>query len=344
VTMESGSGRRESVGVGDVASHAGVSAATVSRVLGGRVPVAAETRAKVLQAVERLGYRPNAIARSLRSGRGHAVALVTGDIEQGIYATLAKHLQAALESAGLDLLLFNLGHDERRLIHVLDSAPLLGLRGILLASPHLMTVATVGPAIRHTQELGIEVVSLSQDLSAEGVPSIIHDDRGGAAMAARHLAQRGRLPLAFVGRVETSAVGRARFEGCRSALAEMGAAPPIVLDIAHGYRAEAGYGAVAQALEAGPLFRSVLAASDELALGAAAAVLDRGLSIPDDVAIVGFGGLSVAGFFRPALTSVLLDVAALAKAVGDHFAEADIESTRRKRHVVLAHLDVRQSA
>ena len=88
------------VSVVAVASHAKVSPATVSRVLAGRVPVATETRARVLKAIEELGYRPNEVARSLRVGRGRSVALVTGDIEQGIYATLAKHVQGELESAG----------------------------------------------------------------------------------------------------------------------------------------------------------------------------------------------------------------------------------------------------
>src|SRR5215468_7925940 len=88
------------VSVVAVASHAGVSPATVSRVLAGRVPVSAETRARVLEAIEQLGYRPNEVARSLRAGRGRSVALVTGDIEQGIYATLAKRVQGELETLG----------------------------------------------------------------------------------------------------------------------------------------------------------------------------------------------------------------------------------------------------
>ena len=126
------------VSVVAVATHAKVSPATVSRVLAGRVPVAAETRARVLKAIEQLGYRPNEVARSLRVGRGRSVALVTGDIEQGIYATLAKHVQGELEALGLDLVLFNLGHRQDRLRHFLERAPSLGLRGILLSSPHVM--------------------------------------------------------------------------------------------------------------------------------------------------------------------------------------------------------------
>ena len=139
-----------------------------------------------------LGYRPNEVARSLRVGRGRSVALVTGDIEQGIYAALAKHVQGELEALGLDLLLFNLGHREDRLRHFLERAPSLGLRGIVLSSPHVMDMEELAPVMRAAAKSGIDIVSVSQDLSAWGFPSIIHDDVGGSATATAHvLAKRG---------------------------------------------------------------------------------------------------------------------------------------------------------
>ena len=200
------------VSVVSVATHAGVSPATVSRVLAGRVPVATETRARVLKAIEQLGYRPNEVARSLRVGRGRSVALVTGDIEQGIYATLAKHVQGELEALGLDLVLFNLGHRQDRLRHFLERAPSLGLRGVLLSSPHVMDMEELAPVMRAAAKSGIDILSVSQDLSGFGFTSIVHDDTGGAALATEHLFARKRTPVAFVGRIATSSVGRARFD------------------------------------------------------------------------------------------------------------------------------------
>ena len=154
------------VNVVAVATHAGVSPATVSRVLAGRVPVAAATRARVLEAVEQLGYRPNEVARSLRAGRGRTVALVTGDIEQGLYAGLAKHVQGELEALGLDLLLFNLGHREDRLQHFLERAPSLGLRGIVLASPHVMDMVELAPAIHSVMQSGVTLDRKSTRLNS----------------------------------------------------------------------------------------------------------------------------------------------------------------------------------
>jgi DNA-binding LacI/PurR family transcriptional regulator len=330
------------VSVVSVATRAGVSPATVSRVLAGRVPVAAETRARVLKAIEQLGYRPNEVARSLRVGRGRSVALVTGDIEQGIYATLAKHVQGELEALGLDLVLFNLGHRQDRLRHFLERAPSLGLRGILLSSPHVMDMDELAPIMRAATKSGIDILSVSQDLSGHGFPSIIHDDAGGAAVATAHLLAKRRTPVAFVGRIKTSAVGRARYDGYRKALRARGVKldPALVWDISQGYRADAGYQAMAEALAKGLKIRAVVAASDELALGCMAAASDRGLEIPGDLAVIGFGGLAWGVFSRPGMTTVSLDADAMARAVGEFFKGG----TSAKRRVVPASLVLRQSA
>jgi DNA-binding LacI/PurR family transcriptional regulator len=330
----------------DVAKRAGVSSATVSRVLGGQVPVAAETRARVLAAVAQLGYQPNTAARSLRSGRGHAVALVTGDVEQGVYAALAKQVQSELEAIGLDLLLFNLGHREDRLHHLLGRAPSLGLRGLLLASPHVMDMAELLPLIEAARQHGIEMLSLSQDLTAFGVRSVGHDDAGGAAAAVAHLVARDRQAIAFVGRIETSATGRVRFEGYRDGLVAHGRVPDpaLVWHISQGYRSEAGYRATADALARGLAFDALVAASDELALGAIAALADAGRVVPDDVAVIGFGGLEWGAFCRPALTSVSLDVDGIAQAVGRMFDAAHSDSAPDRQRLIPTKLLVRQSA
>jgi DNA-binding LacI/PurR family transcriptional regulator len=320
------------VSVVAVASHAGVSPATVSRVLAGRVPVAAETRARVLQAIEELGYRPNEVARSLRAGRGRAVALVCGDIEQGINAALAKNVQSELEALGLDLLLFNMGHREERLRHFLERAPSLGLRGVLLTSPHVMGMPMLLPMIEAARTSGVAIVSIGQDFSAHGIASIVHDNAGGAAMAVAHFMAHDLTPIAFMGRIETSAIGRARFEGYRAGLLAHGEVvdPTLVWDTSEGYRTDAGYQAIAMGLTRNLRFRAVLAASDELALGSVAAAADHGLDVPNDLAVVGFGGVAWGTFSRPSLSTVTLDAEATARAVGDLFKALPFKSEPAK--------------
>jgi DNA-binding LacI/PurR family transcriptional regulator len=275
-----------------------------------------------MRSVTELGYRPNAIAQSLRRGRGRSVALVTGDIEQGIYAALAKEVQVKLAEVDLDLMLFDMAHSEERLSHLLERSASLGLRGLLLATPHRMRIDDLLSLRQAASKAGVFTLSVSQRLDKYGIPSIVPDDVAGAGTAMRHLLERGREPVAFLGRITTSAVGGLRFEGYRNALGAAGIEidEALVWDIARGYRSEAGYEAVAAALGRGLQFGAVLAASDELALGGMAAAFDAGRRIPEDVAFVGVGGLRWGAYTRPALTTVSQDVQSLASAVGAAFA------------------------
>lgn len=309
------------VSVLDVARHAGVSAATVSRVLSGGAAVAEETRARVMQSVQALGYRPNAIAQSLRRGRGRTVALVTGDIEQGIYPALAKAVERTLGDLDLDLMLFDMAHSEERLTHLIERSASLGLRGVLLAAPRLIRAEDLLTLMRLSADAGMLIISVSQRLDDQGIASIVPDDQAAAVQAVQHLLERNREPIAYLGRIASSAVGRLRFDGYRSALTAGNRRfdPDLVWDISRGYRSEAGYETFARVLRQSRHVGAVLAASDEVALGGMAAAHDLGRRVPDDIAFVGFGGLAWGAYTRPSLTTVSHDVDALAAAVGEAF-------------------------
>jgi DNA-binding LacI/PurR family transcriptional regulator len=209
-----------------------------------------------------------------------------------------------------------------------------------------MDMEELAPIMRTAAESGIDILSVSQDLSGFGFPSIIHDDAGGSATATAHVLAKRGSPVAFVGRIGTSAIGRARYDGYRDSLKAHGHKidTNLVWDISQGYRADAGYQAMSEALAKGLRFRAVVAASDELALGCMAAATDRGLSIPGDMAVVGFGGLAWVGFSRPAMTTVSLDADAIAHAVGDFFKAREGRARPGKRQVIPANLILRQSA
>jgi DNA-binding LacI/PurR family transcriptional regulator len=298
----------------DVAKRAKVSSATVSRALSGSPLVRAKTCAKVVAVAQALGYHPNSFARNLRKGRGSSVALVTGDIEQGIYPRLAKHLQLELELIDLNLVLFNLGHQHERLRHILEQAAPMGLRGLFLGSPDILDMVGLKPLVDRAVAKGVAILSVSQRLERFGIASIVHDDRQGAGMAVEHLLARGRRAIAYLGHISSSAVGRERALG--HAKAHRSAGVPLdralVWDVREGFRGGAGYRMTSAALDRGPHFDAIVAASDELASGAIAALLDRGLSVPGDVAVTGFGGIGWGSYLRPALSTIELDVAALA--------------------------------
>lgn len=327
----------------DVAQRAGVSATTVSRVLLGRNIVTPEKRARVLEAAAALGYQPNPLAQGLRLGRGRSVALLVGDIEQSVYSALTKHVQAALESIGLELLLFNLGHREDRLRGLLERAAALRLRGICIASSDIIPVRELKPLMRDLADKNIPVIAINQRL--DGIPSVAHDDEAGTARAVRHLIRSGRAPVAYLGRIEKSALGRERFRGYRAALAEAGIAedPALVWETAQRYRYEAGYEEMSRALDRGIRVRSVFGASDELALGAMAAALDRGLRVPDDIAFVGFGAIGWGAHVRPALTTIAGDWVEMGRRVSAIFTALDEGRLAPRRSVIETRFIERQS-
>ena len=284
-----------------VARHAGVSPATVSRVLNGRATVNREARERVTASIAALGYSPNPMARGLRRGQSDTVALVVGDIAQTHFAELTMQVQGALEAKGLDLMLINLGHRADRLAELFGRAVTMRLRGVVVALSDKLSAA-VKPELTALAR-GLQVVSVGQDLSCQGIPSIVHDERTAARRAVEYLLSKGHRRIAYVGRIRGSAIGTERCRGYRDALAAAGRFDPaLVWDEA--FRYAAGERAVHKAIDAGLHFTAIQAASDEIAIGAMAALRDRGRTVPDEVAVVGFGGITMGGYTRPALTTM----------------------------------------
>jgi DNA-binding LacI/PurR family transcriptional regulator len=323
--------------VADVARLAGVSAATVSRILNGSEIFADATRARVQEAARQLGFQPDPAARSLRRGQGDSIALLVGDIEQGVYAGLTRHMQAALEEMGLDLMVYDLAHNEARLRRFLERAPARRLRGIVLATTDTLPEDCVG-LLRGLAAQQVRVIALRQRLDQHGIASVIQDERGAAAIATEALLQQGRMPIAFLGRITGSRMGAERCDGYREALAKAGHAvdSSLIWDAAYRYRA--GFNATASALQQGTAFSAILAASDELALGAMAALHDSGKRVPEDVAVTGFGDADWAAYQRPALTTMSehpAELAGIVRRILDGTAKGLLHEI--KRHLVQRH-------
>jgi len=287
----------------DVARLAGVSSATVSRVLSGDAKVSEHTRERVLIAVKEIDYRPNEMAKSLRKGRGNSVALLVGDIEQSIYSALTKQVQMALEEIGLDLALYNLSHRDDRLNYLLDRAAAMQLRGVAIATTDPIPVKQLLPVITELQKQKICVVSIGQRLQKFGIPSIAYEEHEATRRSVGYLIESGRREIAYVGRI-TSATGADRYRGYRMALSDAGIPlrKELVWDAA--YRHAGGYTAMNRALERGIAVDAVQAGSDEIAFGVMAAALDRSLRIPQDIAVIGFGNTAWSEYARPSLTTL----------------------------------------
>lgn len=334
-----GSAKDQRSTVLDVAREAGVSVATVSRVLSNAPTVSEKNRQLVMDAVVKIGFRPNFTARNLRRGRGTTVALIVSDIEQHFFASAAKHIQQALEQDGLDLLLYDTNHKAERLASFLSRAPSMGLCGVVIGTTDILPFDMFRPMITEIKAAGIQVITIMQQFASMDIPAIVHEEREACLRAVRYLLRTNRTPVAFVGRILGSVVGHERYEGYRAALQEAGEPIRKELIFDAEFRYAGGYDAISGAIARGLEFRSLQASSDELAYGAIAALRDRGKRVPEDVAVIGFSNLDMSAHMRPALTSVSSNYGLLAGRVAAFFRgdnpETEVNQSPIRRDLVI---------
>jgi DNA-binding LacI/PurR family transcriptional regulator len=294
-----------------VAALAGVSRATVSRVVNGSPKVSQVVRAQVERAVAKLGYVPNRAARSLVTRRADSVALVVSEpharfFSEPFFAGMVRGVSAALAETGIQLLLLiaqdlpGRGRLERYVVggHV---------DGVLLASLHgddplPGTLERAGvPAVLVGRPAG----GVSRSIGAAPASYVDADNRGGARAAVEHLAGRGRRRIATITGSLDMGVGLDRLEGWRDGLAAAGLSGAGDLVEPGDFTEEGGAAAMARLLERpGEPVDAVFAASDLMAAGALRALRGAGRRVPEEVAVVGFEDSAVARYAQPPLTTV----------------------------------------
>lgn len=290
----------------DVAKLAGVSVSTASMALNGKGPVSEATRRRVVEAARALQYRPNAIARGLVTRKTRTVGLVLADLTDPYFHEIAKGAEAVLSAAGYAMLLADTDRSpekERRSIEALCSHQ---VEGLILAGSGLGSASLVGEVRRH----GIEVVAVGPH--AAGVPSVGVDNEAVGRAIARHLIERGRRRIAFVGGPPGLGVSEARLQGFLQALAEAELEPFRI--IPSDFTPAGGYRAAAQLMaERNPAARpdAVVAANDQMAIGVIKGARELGLTVPAEVAVAGIGDIPTAVFTEPPLTTVALPIRAM---------------------------------
>ncbi|WP_406861036.1 LacI family DNA-binding transcriptional regulator [Streptomyces sp. HUAS MG47] len=304
------------VTLADVAAHAGVSPATVSRVLNGNYPVAEATRERVLQAVDELDYVLNGPASSLAAATSDLVGILVNDIADPFFGIIAGAAQNAIGACAsgraggekLAVVCNTGGSPERELMYLTllqrQRAAAVVLTGGSYDDPeHLAATAT---KLARLSEAGTRVVLCGRppvpgDATAT---TLAFDNRGGARKLTEHLLSLGHRRIALIMGPERYTTTRHRLDGHRAALAAAGLGDvPTV----HGlYDRASGYEATRELLRRAPDLTAIVAASDTVALGACAALRDLGLSIPGDVSVTGFDDLPFAIDASPALTTVRL--------------------------------------
>jgi DNA-binding LacI/PurR family transcriptional regulator len=275
----------------DVAREAGVSVATVSRVLNEMPDVSLETRDHVRSTMARLGYRRSTIARNLSLGRAHAIGVVAPFFTSASVVERVRGISDRLAERGYDLVLFDVETVLQRADAFHDFASRARVDGLIVISLPLSDdeVATVRRA-------GLPVVLI--DIGHPHLAHVVIDDVHGGELATKHLLAKGHQRVGFVGDLPANPFGftssERRREGFRRALANAGITPDDELELRGPHGREHARALAHQVLDRTPRPTAVFAASDIQAFGVLEAARDLGLRVPDDVAVIGFDDIEPA--------------------------------------------------
>ena len=284
-----------------VARRAGVSRATVSRVVNGSTSVAASIREAVNRAVEELGYVPNQAARSLVTQRTESIALILPETASRVFSddlffpAIIRGVGVELEAADKQLVLMMAGsaasHDRVERYAVAGHVD-----GVMFASMH-----GADPLPGTLVRLGIPVICSGRPIGASEVPYVDVDHFGGVACAVRHLVASGRRRIATIAGPQDMVAGIDRLAGYRVTLEEAGLARHVAVG---DFTRESGVAAMRELLADDPDLDAVFVASDMMALGALLALKEAGRRVPADVAVIGFDDFDISRYSEPPLTTV----------------------------------------
>ncbi|MFI8346595.1 LacI family DNA-binding transcriptional regulator [Streptomyces sp. NPDC085596] len=293
----------------DVAAAAGVSVATVSRVLNAHPSVSAEARSRVLAAVATLGYRPNAVARSLRTDQTHTLGLVIGDVLNPYFTELARSVEEAARALGYSVIIGNA--DERPDLQDHHVTTLLDRRiDGLLVSP----APGGSPLLLDAARAGTPLVFVDRWIPGAEVPVVRADGSRAVRELVAHLHGLGHRRLAIIAGPAGTTTGSERVAAFRDALAAYGL--PLTAEyIGHGdFQAASGRRVTEGFLALPEPPRAVFAADNLMALGALDAIRARGLRVPDDIALAVFDDIPWFVHTEPPITAIAQPTGELGRA------------------------------
>src|SRR3984957_7313341 len=291
----------------DVAAAAGVHPATASRALnpGTRLLVSEETARRVTEAAERLGYRPNPVARSLRTRRSHTVGVLIPDLNNPLFPPIVRGLEDRLAAAGYVALIGNTDADAGKERLIFEQMRARHVDGFVLA-----TATLHDRILAEAAAAGLPVVLMNRLSQDYAFPSVSVDNEQGARMAISHLAQLGHTRIAHIAGPQEASTGVSRLRGFREGMAqhELSVDEDLIV-YANKYAVEEGARCCLELLarratsEAGGA-TAIAAANDMLAVGCYAAFAEGGVQCPDELSVVGFNDMPFIDRLRPPLTTV----------------------------------------
>ncbi len=317
----------------DVAERAGVSVATVSRVINNEKYVNEDLRLQIQEIIHEMGYQPDAIARGLRTKSTNVISLVIPDINNPYFPEVARGVQSVADQYEYVVILCNTDRVvslEKKFLNILSQQRVEGI--------------IINPSGSNSSELDllaslkIPVVLISSQNILPKLDIVMVDNLQGAALAIQHLVDLGHHRIGLVGGSRDVSSGEQRYQGYLKALMENGIAVQEELITEGSFDHNGGYGCMKRLLKLEERPSAVFAANDIMAIGAVSAILEEGLRIPKDISIVGFDDISYASMMYPKLTTISQPkFEAGVAATKMLFERITIQANVKPRRVVLNH-------
>ena len=293
--------------IADIAEKAGVSKATVSRVLNNKPEgVGIKTRVRIQEILDETGFQPSGFARSLVSGKSRSVGLIIPDIANPFFPLLVRGVEDRLNQAGYSLFLCNSDRDvlkEKNYVNILIEK---GVDGVILDS----TESDCSCHLELFEKKNIPFVLLDRLIDGSNKqPGVFVDNRQGAQLAAAHLLARPGCSLLFINGPAELSLSKLRQAGVEDVSRAQGL-PPESIQILNGdYTIESGYSLTMQRLENAQAgnsspFTAIFAGNDLMAIGALRALKQAGISVPDQVEVIGFDDIELARLVEPPLSTI----------------------------------------
>lgn len=323
----------------DVAREANVSMATVSRVVNGNQNVKPATRKKVLEVIERLEYRPNAVARGLASKKTTTVGVIIPDISNNLYAELARGIEDIATMYRYNIILANSDQNEGKELTLLDTMLGKQVDGIVMMTDKV--TEKIQASMDHSP---VPIVLAGSVDESNEIASVNIDYFKAAYEAVKVLIGNGHKKIAFVSGPDTHTVNQYKLDAYKKALEEEGLGVDESLIVSEEDTYDSGISAYEElsALEEGPT--AFFAGSDELAIGIIHGAQDTGKHVPDDIEVISFENSKLARMVRPQLSSVVLplyDIGAVAMRL---LTKLMNKETVEQRGVILPHrIEMRDS-
>lgn len=283
----------------DVAREAGVSIATVSRVINKVDVVNEETKKKVNEAIEKLGYSPNIVAQSLKTQRSRSIGILVPDISSQVYPEIVRGAEDVANMYDYSIILCNSDFDiqkEKKYIKVMKEKMVDGL---------LYMSSSLDPEIlEYIRSLNMKTVLVESSENEKVLPSVTIDNRQAAHDAVNFLIEKGHRRIAYVGiKKDRRNAWAKRYDGYEDALKEAGLNVDESLCYYGDLKAQTGYKGINTILEQNEV-DAVFCGSDEIAMGVINGLRDKNIRVPEDVSVMGFNDIYEASIFYPKITTV----------------------------------------